>query len=252
MNDNQNTNNRNIDDSDQTIGDEQGSPPTTQQLTARLTYLFILLKRGDAWLRQGSRSAPGVLQGQGRVLRLLALHSPVAQKDLAYLLGIRSQSLAELLGKLEASGLVSRSQNPDDRRSWLVEITEEGRQQAESQPSIEEGPFSALEESERRQLAELLDRVIDEVEKNLPGGVDRRLQAMRRMWSGDEDPEDGLGWGPWGRGPRHRGGAEWFGGPQGHRRPESGRDPENHHGHRGEHGPEGHHGHDGHRARGMR
>lgn len=54
MNDNQNTNNRNIDDSDQTIGDEQGSPPTTQQLTARLTYLFILLKRGDAWLRQGS------------------------------------------------------------------------------------------------------------------------------------------------------------------------------------------------------
>lgn len=40
-------------------------------------------------------------EGQGRVLALLKIQPEIATKDMAYLLGIKQQSLNELLKKLE-------------------------------------------------------------------------------------------------------------------------------------------------------
>lgn len=51
----------------------------------------------------------GGSHGRGRVMRLLSLHVPISQKELAYLFGIRSQSLAEHIAKLEELGLVERN-----------------------------------------------------------------------------------------------------------------------------------------------
>lgn len=177
-----------------------GEAPGATALAGRLFYLFMLLRRGDAQLRRTSRSGRGVLQGQGRVLRMLALHSPIAQKDLSYLLGVRSQSLGEILSKLEAEGLVRRTPNTDDRRTWVVEITDIGRQaDSEQSQAVEGDPFSILSDDDRRQLAALLDRVIRHVEDQFPGGVDRRLQKMRTMVAAvaDANPE----WGSYRHGP---------------------------------------------------
>lgn len=192
-------------------GTDDSAAPDGAQLGERLSYLFVLLKRGDALLRRGSRTAPGVLQGQGRVLRLLLLHSPVAQKDLAFLLGIRSQSLGELLGKLEISGLIARHPDPQDRRTWLVEITEEGRRAAKAQPTVEEGPFGVLDDAERTQLANLLDRVIEGIEDSLPGAMNQRLHMMREAWSGQQDRSSHQGGAGWQGMRRARDGGEWAG-----------------------------------------
>lgn len=193
--------------------DEQpGNDTSDVNLVGRLLYLFVLLRRGEARVRHGSKPGPGLLQGQGRVLRLLSLHSPVAQKDLVYLLGIRSQSLGELLGKLEAQGLVRRSPNPDDKRTYVVEITEAGRRAVEDQDVHVDDPFTVLDSEERRHLAELLDRVIEVLERQFPGGLDQRLRMMRQLWFGDEN-DFGSGSDPWDGG---RGGfGFWFGGGPG-------------------------------------
>ncbi|MCT3015735.1 MarR family transcriptional regulator, partial [Propionibacterium freudenreichii] len=84
------------------------------------------MRQSEAQLRR-DRGGRGVMEGQGRVLHMLALHSPIAQKELSYLLGIRPQSLGELLGKLEESGQIARHPDPDDRRAQVVEITARGR-----------------------------------------------------------------------------------------------------------------------------
>jgi DNA-binding MarR family transcriptional regulator len=202
--------------------DESETP--SGSLAGRLFYLFVLLRRGEARLRhhhqhvhghQGGRQ--GVFEGQGRALRLLSLRSPISQKELAYLLGIRSQSLAELLRKLEDAELVSRSPDPDDRRTAVVEITAAGRDAIDAQGDVlDDDPFSVLDADERARLAELLDKVIDGLEARFPGGVDRRLQSLRRAWLDADDI-------PWGFGPagRRRGPAPRGGVPYG--RP--GRDP---------------------------
>ncbi len=178
--------------SDASTGPDHGTPPAHgaagPNLNGRLFYLFSLLRRGDAQMRHGHPRG-GVFQGQGRVLRLLSLHSPIAQKDLAYLLGIRSQSLSELLGKLEEADLVRRHPHPDDRRTTVVELTDTGRAASADDPSgAADDPFAVLDPDEQRRLADLLDRVIDSMEDLLPDGPDPQMQRFKQMAFG--------GWGP--------------------------------------------------------
>lgn len=183
-------------------------------IMGRLLYLTVLLRVTDARLRHGHGRGrrSGVLEGQGRVLRLLDLHSPITQKELAYLLGIRSQSLGELLAKLEEDEYIKRAPNPEDKRTMIVEITEQGRGAVGAQPELlDEDATFGLEPDELEQLSGLLDKVIANIEESLPDGVDRRLGRMRAMWSGEEPDGADRGWqgrpggpdGPeFGRGPR--------------------------------------------------
>ncbi|MEU5870935.1 MarR family transcriptional regulator [Glycomyces sp. NPDC047369] len=181
---------------------------TGRNLGGRLAYLFLLLRRGDAHLRRGDHPRAGAFQGQGRVLHLLSLQSPIAQKELAYLLGIRSQSLGELLGKLEEAGLVRREPSPEDRRTSMVDLTDAGRtaaEQREETPSAD--PFTVLSDEEQDQLAGLLDRVIEAMESRLPGGADAHMRKFKQMAFGFEGrggPGFGRGFGPGFDGPGHR------------------------------------------------
>lgn len=163
-------------------------------LGARLWYLMKLMRHGDAGMRQGERRTGG-FRGQGRVLRLLSLHSPIAQKELAYLLGIRSQSLAEQLGKLEEAGLVERHPNPEDRRTSMVALTDKGREMLDDEGDLEEvDPFATLSDSDKQQLADLLDQVIAGMEANLPDGPDPRMQMFKKraFGVGDDDQAEGF------------------------------------------------------------
>lgn len=60
-------------------------------------------------------------EGQGRVLALLKIQPEIATKDMAYLLGIKQQSLNELLKKLEKVDMLKenhqRRQTSYDRMS---------------------------------------------------------------------------------------------------------------------------------------
>ena len=76
----------------------------------------------------------------------------------ADMLGVRPQSLSELLGKLESAGLVERRRDDGDRRTVIVEITEDGRVATAETPETDD-PFDVLSDEEQEQLADMLDRV---------------------------------------------------------------------------------------------
>ncbi len=101
-------------------------------------------------------------QGQGRVLALLKMQPELSQKDLAYLLGMRPQSLGELLTKLERSGYITRTPSDADKRVMIVRLTDEGRAAAERQPERPgvDGIFSVLTEEEQQTLSGYLDRIL--------------------------------------------------------------------------------------------
>ncbi len=213
------------DHNDNLAPDEQSDAFSTEaprpaNIMGRLFYLTVLLRVTDARLRHGGPGRgrrSGVLEGQGRVLRLLDLHSPITQKELAYLLGIRSQSLGELLTKLEEVEYIQRTPNPEDKRTAIVAITDQGRSAVGKQAELlDDDPTFGLEPDDLQQFSTLLDKVIVNIEESFPGGVDRRLQKMRAMWSAEgpegDNPRGGFGWpgGPGGpkfdRGPSPRGG----------------------------------------------
>ena len=133
------------------------TPPEHDRLREQLHHLMVLMRHF------------GPTQ-EGRVLRLLQLNSPAAQKELAYVLGIRSQSLAELLAKMEDKGLVERAPHPEDRRTSIVSLTDAGRSAAaalDEDPEPEADPFAVLDDAERAELSRLLGKLIAGAESRM-------------------------------------------------------------------------------------
>ncbi|WP_407309443.1 MarR family winged helix-turn-helix transcriptional regulator [Desulfosporosinus sp. SB140] len=106
-------------------------------------------------------------RGQGRVLALLKLKPEISQKELSDILDIRSQSLGELLAKLERNGYITRTPSPTDRRVMNVRLTEAGRESSgqNEQHLDSEALFSCLNEEEQAALSDYLSRIISALEQ---------------------------------------------------------------------------------------
>jgi len=89
---------------------------------------------------------------------------------LAKWLGLSTGAMTNRLDNMERRGLVRRLDDPDDRRGVIVELTNEGKDlwdaavgaQAEKEAIV----ATALDESERRQLNELLRRLMNTFESH--------------------------------------------------------------------------------------
>ena len=146
-----------------------------QDLLEKFNQLTWLLRRGMiGHLRErGPMGAP--YQGQGRILSLLKLTPEISQKELAHILNIRSQSLGELLVKLERSGYITRTPSEVDRRGMDIRLTESGKAVSEKgvEPEHQEAFFDCLNEEEQTTLSDYLERLIKNLEEQQgEGGSD--------------------------------------------------------------------------------
>ena len=91
----------------------------------KLSTLQWLMKRRQMFSQAESGPFADSTRGQGRILAMLKIQPEIATKDLAYLLGIRQQSLNELLNKLEKNSYVERRPSEKDkigRASWRERV----------------------------------------------------------------------------------------------------------------------------------
>lgn len=140
-----------------------------RDLYEQLVRLEWLLRRYrlQNYREYGPMSDPH--RGQGRVLALLKLKPDISQKELSNILDIRSQSLGELLAKLERSGYIARTPSEADRRVIEIHLTDAGKKASsleEQQPDNNE-LFGCLKEEEQDTLYGYLTRVIDDLAKKL-------------------------------------------------------------------------------------
>jgi DNA-binding MarR family transcriptional regulator len=91
--------------------------------------------------------------------------APLTPSELGDRTGIASATMTATLDLLERREWVRRSPNPGDRRSTLVEITAAGRGNADvllpSLRQVERSALHTLTAGERRQLVELLAKVLE-------------------------------------------------------------------------------------------
>ena len=111
-------------------------------------------------------------RGQARVLTMVSMKEGINQKDLAFLLGIRPQTLGEMLQKLEERGLVVRRKSQADGRAIEVSLTDEGRERAaeiaQRRAVAAADMFAVLSEEEKEQLAAILDKLGAELDARNP------------------------------------------------------------------------------------
>lgn len=146
----------------------------------------------------------GLSRGQGALLRVLAEEDGLSQMELAERLDIRPSSLGELAARLEASELVERRPNENDKRVVNVFLTQKGRdaEQAFEAPRrrAAEAWCAGLSEEERAQLGELLGKLAASMQEALD-------KAKEEDFSGEDAPfgpgcaGPGDGW--MRRGPHH-------------------------------------------------
>lgn len=101
-------------------------PDLPDLLTERVAFLLQLaLARAQALGEQALREL-GIAGREYGVLAVLEAASPSAQHLVGTALGIDRTSIAKLLTGLEARGLISRTQDPANRRAYLVDLTPAG------------------------------------------------------------------------------------------------------------------------------
>ena len=124
--------------------------------------LMSLLFHAAHAVRPRMEDGPGM--GQARVLKVLKEEGSVAQSVLQDKLAVRPGSLSELLGKLEAKGLIKRTPDPEDRRKNTLSLTEEGEKAVEDREERLEDrnkAFDMLSEEEQETLKGLLKKILE-------------------------------------------------------------------------------------------
>ena len=94
------------------------------------------------------------------MLTVLAAEAPISQRALAARTGVDPSTMVQRMDALESRGLVERTRSREDRRSYEIRLTGEGRRvlaelRAEAQRHGED-IFGVLDEAERAQLHALL------------------------------------------------------------------------------------------------
>ena len=138
------------------------------------------------------------LNGQQRVLAILAKEDGLIQSQLAEILDIRPSSLAELMKKMEKSGDVLRKEEEQDKRIKRVYLTEKGKKKAQkfsfAGEDMSEAFFAGLTDEEQQNFSEYLQKISagwqEEVQKQAGRFVDpmerlRQMQAMRDQFAGN-------------------------------------------------------------------
>ncbi|MCI8430891.1 MAG: MarR family transcriptional regulator [Lachnospiraceae bacterium] len=125
----------------------------------KLATLQWLMKRRQMFSQAQSGPFADPTRGQGRILAMLKIQPEIKTRELAYLLGIRQQSLNELLNKLEKSGHVERKPSEKDKRVMVVHLTEKGKMIPQPETDYQE-ILDCLSPEELQQFGEYLDRII--------------------------------------------------------------------------------------------
>lgn len=108
-----------------------------------------------------------------RALRMLAREGvPLRMRDLSEMLGVAARTTTTIVDSLEHDGLVERVRHLDDRRAFLLTLTDAGRAHYEKAEATDAQALAeatgGLSATEREQLRALLAKVRTAVEQTVP------------------------------------------------------------------------------------
>jgi DNA-binding MarR family transcriptional regulator len=137
--------------------------PDPQQIRAVFAFVMFL---GDnlALTSQHFEDEVKCSPQELNVMRVLSLHGPLMVKDIAHAIpSISLNKLTRVLDSLETRGYVTRTLNREDRRSFLVSLTEPGallfRQFIQHIDEVAQGILKPLTPTERLMLVELFAKI---------------------------------------------------------------------------------------------
>lgn len=107
----------------------------------------------------------GLAPGQFMTLLELWDEDSLTQKDLVQRLDVEQATMANTLKRMERDGLITRHENPDDRRAQLIRLTPEAKKLKEDATAaanaVNERALAGFSREERRAFIAMMTRAID-------------------------------------------------------------------------------------------
>jgi MarR family transcriptional regulator, transcriptional regulator for hemolysin len=108
---------------------------------------------------------------QASLLGYIAEFGAATQTDLADHLGIGRAQIGSVIDRLQARGLVERQPRPDDRRVWLVAITDAGSEMAGRIAEVDAVLRAELRHGIGREERQALAWVMTRLQHNLTSAI---------------------------------------------------------------------------------
>ncbi len=141
-------------------------------------HLVSLAARAFARLSEARLGPLGFGIGHLPVLVALMDGKASTQRDLAHLAKVEQPPMAQMLSRMERDGLIKRTQDPADRRSSSITLTDTARERIPAAiATLFEGNREALKgfsDVEAEQFTDLLKRLIINLDRI--AGADRRRE----------------------------------------------------------------------------
>jgi DNA-binding MarR family transcriptional regulator len=144
--------------------------PVPPSLAGREGALLVIAARTGQQLATRRLAPMGLTVQLCGVLTRLAVGA-ISQHELGEQLGIDRTTMVELIDDLEAQGVVVRQRNSADRRSYSIQLTPKGRtvqkRAAKAFDAAADEFFGPLKPGERRELADMMRRLIASADDKL-------------------------------------------------------------------------------------
>ncbi|WP_300672007.1 MarR family transcriptional regulator [Desulfoluna sp.] len=100
----------------------------TNQKENEISQLLIeLYEKTSAWEHAVVKES-GLSPAQMHAVEIVGHHEKLRMKELANKMGITTGTLTVMVDRLEKKGLVNREPHPTDRRSYIIVLTDLGRE----------------------------------------------------------------------------------------------------------------------------
>lgn len=120
-------------------------------------------------------NSTGVYRSQHRALMCVSDHPNISQTELAQIMDVTTATIAVTLSKLEKGGYICRAVDEADKRYNQIIVTEKGERVAEDSRRIfhevETAMFRGFSEEEFRVMAQMFDRMLDNLRSVDPPGL---------------------------------------------------------------------------------
>jgi DNA-binding MarR family transcriptional regulator len=143
----------------------------------RITTLAALVRRALADIY---RDDPGLNEPEWKIMTTLAHFGPLSSGDIGYYVTLDRVAISRALSRLLELDLATRTENPDDQRTFTVDLTPRAARiydRMTAQALEIEAPI--LEALDQKEAEELL-RLLDKVESCFRSPADKRRMILMR------------------------------------------------------------------------
>jgi len=127
----------------------------------------------------------GVTGAQWRMLAAIRRTPGINQGAIAGWLEVEAITAGRMIDRLEKAGLVQRRDDPNDRRTWRLFLTEQADRHMSHLSDFADGVFAealaGFSDAEHATLLSLLDRVRANLSANIPEDSAPELEAIESM-----------------------------------------------------------------------